>query len=111
MSAGERDMSDTEIWGRCGHEWINFVAWVTAELDEREERAVEAQCAACDTYWDQLEETITVSALLYEAAATARGEVHGTTAAALVEQDRDFALVLDGPITVAPACWPRYRAR
>jgi hypothetical protein len=61
-------MSDTEIWGRCGHEWLDFAAWVTGDLDDREERAVEAQFAACDTCWDELDETITVSAVLYEAA-------------------------------------------
>jgi hypothetical protein len=63
---GERGMSDTKIWGPCGHEWINFGAWVIGDLDEGEERGVEAQLASCGTCWDQLEETITVSALLYK---------------------------------------------
>jgi hypothetical protein len=42
---------------------------VAGGLDEGEEHAVEAQLAACGTCWSQLQETITVSALLYEAAA------------------------------------------
>jgi hypothetical protein len=65
-------MSATGIWGPCGHKWINIGPWVTGGLDEREERGVEAQFAACSACWDQVEKTITVSTMLYQAAA-ARG--------------------------------------
>jgi hypothetical protein len=54
------------IWA-CGNQWINVGAWVTDDLDEGEERDVEAQFAACITCWDELEQTISVSALPHEA--------------------------------------------
>jgi hypothetical protein len=44
---------------------MNFGPWVTSDLDEGKERAVEAQFAACATCWDQVEETVAVSAVLY----------------------------------------------
>ena len=70
-------MSVTEIWGPCGHNWLDFGAWVTGDLDEGEERDVEAQFAACDTCWNELQETITILALLCEAVAVVRQQQVG----------------------------------
>ena len=55
MSAGERDMSDTEIWGPCGHNWLDFACYAAAALDDKDEaRAVEVQAVACATCSDEL---------------------------------------------------------
>jgi hypothetical protein len=43
MSAGGRGMSDTEIWGPCGHKWLDFACYAASALDDGNEvRAVEA---------------------------------------------------------------------
>ena len=62
-------MSDTEIGGPCGHSWLDFACYAVGALDDEiEARAVEEQAAACAICSDELEETITVSAVLSEAA-------------------------------------------
>jgi anti-sigma factor RsiW len=62
----------TEVRGACCHNWIDLGAWVTADLDESEERAVEAQFASCDTCFAELMDMITLIALLDEAFAAQR---------------------------------------
>ena len=61
-------MSDTEIWGPCGHEWINFACYAVGALDDEiEVRAVEMQAAACAACSDELGDDLEVAGLLYEA--------------------------------------------
>ena len=68
MSAGERDMSDTEIWGPCGHNWLDFACYAAGALDdENEARAVEVQAVACATCSDELGDLVEVAGLIYEA--------------------------------------------
>jgi hypothetical protein len=66
MSAGERDMSVTKIWGPCGHNWLDFACYAGALDDDEEIRAVEAQVGTCEICLDELMEAIKFSALLYE---------------------------------------------
>jgi hypothetical protein len=40
-------MSDTEIWGACGHNWLAFACYAARAIeDEIEARAVDAQADA-----------------------------------------------------------------
>jgi hypothetical protein len=113
MSAGEQDMSDTEIWGPCGHQWINFWAWVTGDLDEGEECVAEAQFAGCDTCWHEVEETITVSALLYDVvgAARGRGRYHEGGRALVLGKVDAASDVSGGRLLHVVAATPAYRLR
>jgi hypothetical protein len=44
MSAGERDMSDnTEIWGPCGHNSLDFACYAAGVLDDE----IEARAVGC----------------------------------------------------------------
>ena len=40
-------MSDTEIWGPCGHNWLDFACYAAGALDDDEFRAVDALADAC----------------------------------------------------------------
>jgi hypothetical protein len=68
MSAGERDMSDTEIWGPCGHKWLSFACDAAGALDdEMEAGAVEVQAAVCAACSEELGDHLEVAGLIYEA--------------------------------------------
>jgi hypothetical protein len=68
MSAGERGVSDTKIWGPCGHSWLDFACYAVGALDDEiEVRAVEMQAAACAACSDELGDDLEVAGLLYEA--------------------------------------------
>jgi hypothetical protein len=60
-------MSNTEIWGPCGHNWLDFACYAGGALDdENEARAVEVQAVACATCSDELGDLVEVAGLIYE---------------------------------------------
>jgi hypothetical protein len=68
MSAGELGMSDTGIWGPCGHNWLDFACYAAGALDDKNEvRAVEVQAVSCATCSDELGAHLVVAGLIYEA--------------------------------------------
>ena len=106
MSAGERDMSDVEIWGRCGHKWLDFACYAAGALDdENDARAVEVQVVACAACSDELGDHLKVGGLIYEAVDVVRrssGSAGLTPPAARVRRRT--------PESAAPA-YPWCRAR
>jgi hypothetical protein len=68
-------MSETEIWGPCGHNWVDFACYAVGALDDEiEARAVEALADACGICWAELMDVIRVIALLDEGFAAKRQE-------------------------------------
>jgi hypothetical protein len=67
-------MSNTEIWGSCGHNWLDFACYAAGALDDEiEARAIEVQAVACAACTDELGDHLEVAGLIHEAvdAATA----------------------------------------
>ena len=61
-------MSDTEIWGPCGHNWLDFACYAAGVLDDEiEARAVEVQAVACAACSDELGDHLELAGLIYEA--------------------------------------------
>jgi|SRR5918994_3969369 hypothetical protein len=72
MSRGERDMSDTEIWGACGHDWLDIACYAVGAVDdENEARAVDVQAVACAACSDELGDDLEIAGLIYEAVGVA----------------------------------------
>jgi hypothetical protein len=76
MPAGERGMSDTGIWGPCGHNWLDFACYAAGALDDgKEVRAVEVQAVVCAACSDELGDLVEVAGLIYEAVDVAPASV------------------------------------
>jgi len=66
-------MSDVEIWGPCGHNWLDFAGYAVGALDDDDGfRAVVALADACGICWTELMDVIRVIALLDEGFAAKR---------------------------------------
>ena len=66
-------MSDTEIGGPCGHNWLDFACYAVGALDDEiEARAVDALADACGSCWAELTDVMRVVALLHEGFAAKR---------------------------------------
>ncbi|MDF3049215.1 MAG: hypothetical protein K0R87_853 [Pseudonocardia sp.] len=71
-------MGDAEIWGPCGHNWLDLACYAAGALDdENEARAVEVQAVACATCLDELGDHLEVAGLIYEAVDAATASVCG----------------------------------
>ena len=76
MSAGERDISDVEIWGPCGHNWLDFACYAVGVLDDEvAARAIDVQAVACAACSDELGDYPEVARLIYEAVDIATASV------------------------------------
>jgi hypothetical protein len=61
-------MSDAEIWGPCGHNWLDFACYAAGVLDDEiEARTVEVQAVACAACSDELGDHLELAGLIYEA--------------------------------------------
>jgi len=71
-------MSDTEIWGPCGHNSLDFAGYAAGALDDGNEvHAVEGQAVACATCSDELGDHLEIARLI-------NGAVDIATASALL---------------------------